>query len=233
MKKTDVTAVVNGLLDMIQDSVKAGEKVTLTGCAPAPAPRRRGRRSCLLAHWSWAGRWRAASPPARLRGRGAACDPQAGRPRVAGGRTGATAAHLRRAGSPADGWSLEIADSASLRASFGTFEQRVRSARKGRNPATGAEISIPETKARGLQKRCPPGARGALASPARPPCAHACFSAPPGAGFQRGQVVQGPRQGHRQVKPALHGESRSLARCRGRTPPVAPVARAAAGRTRA
>lgn len=28
---------------------------------------------------------------------------------------------------------------------FGTFESRTRAARKGRNPATGAEIDIPET----------------------------------------------------------------------------------------
>jgi nucleoid DNA-binding protein len=49
MKKTDVTTVVNGLLDLIQDSVKAGEKVTLTGCAPAPAQRKAAQRSCLHA----------------------------------------------------------------------------------------------------------------------------------------------------------------------------------------
>jgi hypothetical protein len=36
----------------------------------------------------------------------------------------------------------------------------VRSARKGRNPATGAEISIPETKARAAAQLRPPGARG-------------------------------------------------------------------------
>jgi len=29
---------------------------------------------------------------------------------------------------------------------FGTFENRTRSARKGRNPRTGEEISIPESK---------------------------------------------------------------------------------------
>ena len=29
---------------------------------------------------------------------------------------------------------------------FGTFEVRKRAARKGRNPATGKEINIPETK---------------------------------------------------------------------------------------
>ena len=37
MKKTEVSAVVNGLLELIQDSVKAGEKVTLTGCAARAA----------------------------------------------------------------------------------------------------------------------------------------------------------------------------------------------------
>ena len=30
--------------------------------------------------------------------------------------------------------------------SFGTFEQRTRAARKGRNPKTGAELNIPAKK---------------------------------------------------------------------------------------
>lgn len=34
---------------------------------------------------------------------------------------------------------------------FGAFEQRERSARKGRNPQTGAEIDIPASKAVGFK----------------------------------------------------------------------------------
>jgi DNA-binding protein HU-beta len=40
---------------------------------------------------------------------------------------------------------LESGDKVQL-IGFGTFETRKRSARKGRNPQTGAEIDIPETK---------------------------------------------------------------------------------------
>ena len=45
---------------------------------------------------------------------------------------------------------------------FGTFENRTRSARKGRNPRTGAEIDIPASKlpsfkaGKGLKEACNP-----------------------------------------------------------------------------
>ena len=185
LKKADVSAVVNGLLEMIQDSVKAGEKVTLTGCAACTAPAgAAARASCCLLGLGPVGRVPRRRRHGSVAAAGAArrklrrCAPQARaappKRRIGGGA---------RLPPIAGRWKSLTRPPA--RASFGTFEQRVRSARKGRNPATGKELDIPETKARGRCRR--------PAVPGRAGCAHALL--PAGAGLQRGQVLQRPREG--------------------------------------
>lgn len=69
LKKTEVAAVVNGLLDLIQESVKKGERVTLVGCAPGLRAARVSHRRAVAFPWPRPGlarRRRVAQPFARV-----------------------------------------------------------------------------------------------------------------------------------------------------------------------
>jgi nucleoid DNA-binding protein len=181
LSKAQVSAVLNGTLDLIQETVKKGEKVTLTGCAraraaaqaaalPAGCIRPDTQIPALLGVWPRHAAAHAGTRPPTLREaarrvRGAALPPgrpawrpQRRRARWPGAHHRCPAKDPLVVGEPP----ADLAARAAPR-SFGTFEQRTRAARKGRNPSTGAELDIPASKA-----RAPPCCARACA--ARLPC---------------------------------------------------------------
>ena len=209
--------MVNGLLELIQDSVKAGEKVTLTGCAARAA--QPGASPCgqLLPPRSWAGRARAASPPARLRSRGRGREAQAAVLCAAGWRGGAQAAQRRRRNTPADCWSLEIADSAACARQVRHFRAARALRAQGPQPGDGQGDQHP-----GDQGAWPLAALRSARASWR---AHAP-TLPAGAGLQRGQVLQGPREGrlrlrwegNSRLQAATHATARHALYCRCASP---------------
>jgi len=227
MKKTDVTTVVNGLLDLIQDSVKAGEKVTLTGCAPAPAQRKAAQRSCLHA----TGLGPDVGVPRRRRPGSAAAARRATRRLLVRALRPAAPARQRRSrrapGLPPMAWSLEIADSASLRAASAPLSSACAPRARDATPPP-ARRSASRRPRRVQLRSSVPRAREAVRA-ARPPALRSRLLSRtarrrPSARASRSRTTsrESPSKGHC-----------TLARCRRGLHRPAPVARAAAGRTRA